>query len=355
MCFGGSDDSSSKEMIQMQKDEAKRVAAAEADRQARVTQGLSLIRNMFQGAPVMKSVAQKFDWGNFAAPANARGVGTGVSGLPAGYTYVQVPGATGPAAARAPVRSGSSLSGGGTASRSGLGGGNTGQQNSGVGASGSPTGGGHHPGSTNNSLATSVPTTRWAIRGPDGRIYNAGEDLGFNTQADTGQRSGQWQDQFVNDFKQKMLNYYQPQVTDQLTDARKQTGASLARAGLASSTAGIMAAADLEKQKLLREGEVLSKADTAAGELRTRIAREQKAAEDMVYATENPEVAANAATRGIQNITAEDPGFSPLAEMFTLASIGGANLYKGASNASRMAQGFGSSSTGRNQKLVGSA
>ena len=82
-------DSGSREMIQMQKDEANAASRQkEAARQGRISSGPARIRQVFEGAPVMKAVNKT---GKAVGPAAGTKVGTAVAGLPAGYTYVQVP------------------------------------------------------------------------------------------------------------------------------------------------------------------------------------------------------------------------------------------------------------------------
>ena len=105
--------------------------------------------------------------------------------------------------------------------------------------------------------------------------------------------------------------------------------------GRRNSTAKVRNIGDLVKQNTIADASIRQKADTAAGDLRNRVNKERAAAEAQLYSTENPDVASTYATNAIRNISAEQPDTSPLAEAFTLAGIGGANLFSGLQNAKR--------------------
>lgn len=140
-------------------------------------------------------------------------------------------------------------------------------------------------------------------------------------------------DEFYNDYGKKIVDYYQPQVQEKFGEAQDQTTYNLARAGQLRSDVATTETAKLAKDKLLKDAEVRSKADVAMGDLRDRTAKEEQTAIAQLYATENPEVAANTATSAINAIRAEEPDLTPLAQVFDVASIGGAGYLKGAQNA----------------------
>ena len=117
---GKSQDNSA--MINEQKAQAEEARQKETARQGRLAQGLAGIKAAFEGAPTMGKRAGNFDWGNFNTATSGSGdaqtqalgamfgsnfvnalkrnagagaaVGQQVQGLPAGYTVVQIPGAT---------------------------------------------------------------------------------------------------------------------------------------------------------------------------------------------------------------------------------------------------------------------
>ena len=351
MCFGGGDDSS-EELIKMQKQEAAEARAKEVARQARIQQGLSAIRDAFQGKAIMRDVNKAYDWSQFQAPtgavaSNQRAAGSAVSGLPAGYTYVQVPGETSAVAPKAAATGG----GGYTREARPTTGGNAGQQRTVIGGDHGAQGGGlaqrTNPNQAAVTAAAATPGATWGIRGPDGRIYRRGEGLGFKVTEDTGKRAaGGFDDKFYNNFKQGILDAYMPQVQEQFGKAANETLFRHARAGTLESSGQIGTAADLTKQNLLQEGNVQLKADTATADLKNRVAKEQAALENQLYATENPDVAANATLAAVENINAVKPDTTPLGEIFQIAAIGGANLLKGAANARNRLGGYGSGGYG---------
>jgi len=171
------------------------------------------------------------------------------------------------------------------------------------------------------------------IVGPDGRVYDVGSSIPTTQQVVTG-HSGGIDPAFYDKYKQGIIDYYMPQVAEKYSDAQKELTYRLARAGTLRSSMAGEETADLAKQNALNQGKVYSQADTAAANLRGRVASERQKAEQQLYATENPDVAANQATAAVQNISAEKPDMSPLGEIFNIATIGGANYLKGLQNQS---------------------
>jgi hypothetical protein len=328
MCFGGGgSDDSSKQMVQMQQQEAEAARQKEAARQARIQSGLARISAAFEGAPIMGTRGTSY---TAAAPGAGVASGAAVPGLPAGYTYVMQPGGGAAGAVRDPRLTaianmpGGSNRGGGNA-RSSMSPGNssmygdTGGPAAGAGAGGAGGGG------------------KWMVRGPDGRMYEVGSQIGGSESYDTGRRSGGINDAFFDRYKQGILDYYTPQVAEKYGDAKDELTYRLARAGTLRSSMAATETADLAKQNDLNMGKIRSQADTAAADLRSRVASERQKAESQLYATENPDVAANQATAAINNITAAQPDTTPLGDIFQLAAVGGANFLKGAANARGLA------------------
>ncbi len=299
---GGSD-----QVVAEQKAEAAQAAQQEAQRQARIQQGLTSIKAAFEGTPITTSQSTPFDWSKFTGAAAT---------APAGYTPVY-----------APVKStGGAASGGGS--------GPLAQD-----ASGNYARGGAAPlkpgvaiaqdANGNYGSANGAGASAWALKGPDGKIYNKGDPLSITTQTDTGQRTGGFDDSFYNKYKQAVLDYYMPQVSDQYSDAQKELTYRLGRAGTLTSSAANDQVAKLAKQNLLNQAQVYNQADTAAGDLRTQVAGEESKAVSQLYATEDPDIAANQATDAVKNISLQQPNLSPLSTLFNLGTIGGANILKG--------------------------
>jgi hypothetical protein len=326
MCFGGSDDSSSKQMVQMQQDEAAQARQKEADRQGRINSGLARIKAAFEGSPVTGSRSKTY---TAAAPAAGTASGSAVSGLPSGYTYVQK--TTAPSAAQQQqqqqrVVSNNAYGPGGMRGNTSGGTSYSGSQRNQSGAHYAPSG------VSGGAPAAGGGTSKWVIRGPNGQEYEIGQSVTGDESYDTGATTGGIGADFYDKYKQGVLDYYMPQVAEKYGDAKKELTYRLARAGTLRSSMAGEETADLAKQNDLNEGKIRSQADTAAADLKGRVASEKTKAEQQLYATENPDVAANQATAAISNITAEKPDTTPLGDIFSLATVGGANYLKGAQN-----------------------
>lgn len=323
MC-NNSDDSASREMINMQKEEAAAARKKEEERQARIKKGLTRINQMFEGTPVMGKRTKAF---TYKAPAAGTTITAGgqVAGLPAGYTYVVDPANPGKAAvAPTPaVRPDPNTAAGG---RVGVGQGHVNYKKTAMQQMMADQQAAAAAGSA------AVPA-QYLIKGPDGKTYKVGSKFNYDETYDTGKKKGGIGDDFYNKFKQGMLDYYMPQVAEKYGDAKDQLTYRLADAGLLRSSMAGEQVADLTKQNELQQAAVRNKADAAAADLKTRVASEKQKAVSQLYATEDPNVAANQATAAIKNITADKGDQTPLGDIFTLATIGGAGYLKGAQNA----------------------
>jgi len=311
-------------MVDMQKEQATEARQKETDRQARIDKGLASIKAAFEGSPVMATKTGSYDWSNFN---NAQKTAGGqAAGLPSGYTYVNTAGGgtavvpTSSVQAQGYTGGGSGhggASGGATYSQTGTG--RAGDQGSFSYTGGTGSGG-------------TVNTAKWAVKGPDGKIYQPGEVIPTSEEYATGETSGGFDDAFYDKFKQSILDYYMPQVEDQYGKAKDQTTYGLARAGTLQSSAATDEAARLAKENELNRANVVSQADTGAAGLKSRVAQEQAKAESTLYATENPDVATNQALAAVKDVSVAQPELTPLGQIFQTALIGGANAYTGARN-----------------------
>jgi hypothetical protein len=133
---------------------------------------------------------------------------------------------------------------------------------------------------------------------------------------------------FFNRYKQAVTDYYKPQITRQYADANKELTYRLADAGTLRSSAANDATADLNLQNDMNIAGMNAKADSAAADLRQRVASEKDSAINQLYATEDPSVASNTALNSIANIGVAKPDLSPLANLFNVATVGAANAMK---------------------------
>jgi hypothetical protein len=349
--MGGKSKPDNSEVVQQQKQQAAEEAAKEAARQQRLQTGLASIKAAFEGSPVMASQATPYDWSKFnpaAAGRDPNTLATTYSGanLPAGYSVVSVPtgaGGAGGAAATPKFTGGASAAGQPIYNASGQVVGVSraiapGPADSGQfygGQIGGTRGGASSQYSVNTTGAPAsgggggAASTTFAIRGPDGRIYNRGDPLSITSQVDTGQRTGGFDDAFYNKYKQSVLDYYMPQVQDQYKKAREQATYGLGRSGNLRSSAANTLVADLAKQNAINEAGVRNQADTAAGDLRSQVSTERQKATSQLYATEDPEIAAQQSLSAVRDISLKQPDLSPLSALFNIATIGGANINKG--------------------------
>jgi len=317
------------QMVNEQKKQATEARQKEADRQARIDKGLAAINAAFEGSPVTatRSTTKTFDYNNAVADKNAK-VGGQVSGLPAGYTYVQEAGTSGGGGTGKTQQAAQSYSGGGSGHGGASGGATysqTGTGRAGDQGSFSYTGGGGGTAGTSGG---------YAIRGPDGKIYRKGDKINYtgDEQYDTGKKSGGFDDSFYNKFKQSILDYYMPQVEDQYAKAKDQTTYGLARAGTLQSSAATDETARLAKENTTNRATVASKADESAAALKQRVAQEKAKAVSTLYSTEDPDVATNQALSAVKDVSVAKADLSPLGQVFQTALIGGANAYTGARN-----------------------
>ena len=329
--MGGKNTPDNSAVVQEQQAQAAQDAAKEAARQQRIQQGLASIKAAFEGSEVMGTKSTPFDWSSFkpgtsAIPSVNAAMTTGV---PAGYTATLIPGTptttatTGGAAVQPSVTYGGP---GGQYASSSDSGGTGAQYRAKTGNDNAPTYGAT---TTNAAPTTTTSAGVWGLKDASGKIYKPGDALNVDTQYDTGQHQGGFDDAFYNKYKQSVLDYYQPQVDKQYADAKKQAVYGLGRSGNLISSAANDLNADLKTQNDINVAGIRNQADTAAGDLRSQVNTEEQKATSQLYATEDPEVAAQQSLASVRDISLQQPQMSPLSALFNVATIGGANVLKG--------------------------
>lgn len=165
----------------------------------------------------------------------------------------------------------------------------------------------------------------------DGKVVGSAQNGVFGDQKwkadvteeyETDQRTGGFDNAFYDKYKSAYLDYYNPDVEKQYTDAKEQLNYAHARAGTLNSSMAGENLADLVYQNDMRKSEVASKADAAAGQLRQNVAQQKSAAINQLYSTENPDIAANTALNSVRTIQNAQPEFSPLGDLFKSAIVG---------------------------------
>jgi hypothetical protein len=321
--------------VQFEKEQAAEAKQKEAQRQARLTQGKTLIDQIFEGKPVMQDVTQNFDWGSAkmptgtaaqqaaAASGNANGLFQGTtdpavmqnlagSALPEGYQWIQAAMPQTPQQARdAQIRTASAKQ------RYGLIGTQGGNQHD-------KDQWGMIPADTSKTAKAATPSMVWAVKGPDGKIHYQGDQFSYTTQQDTGKKTGGFGDDFFGGYKQKYLDLYNPEETRQFDTASRDLNYNLARSGLGRSSVAADKLGELAYQHALNQAQIVSDASTAEAGLRESIDAQKKAAIDQLYGTEDPSLAANLAQHSADASRLKDPTLTPGASFFApiLSAVG---------------------------------
>jgi hypothetical protein len=282
--------------VDFEKQQAAQADAKEAARQASLQQGQTLIDQIFNGAPVMGTKTSNYDWSTFTPGAGLMPA----SGMPAGYTAVRIPGTTTATAAPA------ATSGGG-ASPQYAGSYNTGRY-------ASPT---VSSGASAAPAASAAPT--WGLQDASGKIYKQGDPLSISSQYDTGQRTGGFDDAFYNNYKQKILDYYQPDEQKQYDEAQRNLTYNLARAGTLQSSVAGDKQGDLAYNDALQKANIVANANAQTGQLQTQIQSNKQDLINQLYATDDPTLTANLAESSAKASQLQNPTLTPAAALFTPA------------------------------------
>lgn len=141
---------------------------------------------------------------------------------------------------------------------------------------------------------------------------------------------GGFGDQFYQDYQNKALGYYLPQLGEQMGELTKKSTFDLARAGLLRSTAANEVAANISKQSKVQEGMLRRKAENQTAELRNMINSQQAQAMSQLEAQEDPDVAATSAINMVNSAKLAQPDQPQLGDLFkplVIGALGAANAY----------------------------
>ena len=281
--------------VQFEQEQAAEADQKEQERQARLTQGQQAIDQIFNGSPVMGP--KSFDWSTFTPPsvspgaiqAQYQGGATATAdpgNVPAGYTAVQV-------APRAPAA--------GTPGA----------------AASSPYAGRYSGGAASASGAATPQSPVWALKDANGKTYYQGDPLTY--QAPTGQTTGGFDDAFYDAYKQKVLDYYQPDEQRQYDAAKRDLTYSLARAGTLQSSTAADKEGELAYNDALQKANIVANANTQEGNLKSQIQSNKQSLINQLYSTEDPTLTANLAESSANATRLQDPTLTPAAALFTPA------------------------------------
>ena len=162
------------------------------------------------------------------------------------------------------------------------------------------------------------------------------------------QTTGGFDDDFYNKFTNAQLGYYMPAEDRQFTQAQTNLDYGLARAGTLNSSIANTQLANLAYQDTLNKAQIQSSADTATAQLRDTVASDKNQAINQLYSTENPSTAASTAAGLVGNVQLTTPQLNPIGQLFTPIAVGTGNAIAGYTNPASYlpATGAGVASTG---------
>ena len=293
--------------VDFEKEQAAEADAIEKQRQANLQAGQAAIDAIFEPQPVMQTTQSPFDWSTFTQPA-AGSRATQPTGVPAGYTAVQIPGT--PAAA---------TTGRGAAPTS---------------ASGvrlATTSAGLPQGTA--APASSGAGSTWGLKDASGKVYNPGDPLSVSSQTPTGQKTGGFGDDFYGAYQQNVLDYYNPDEQRQYDQAQRDLTYNLARAGTLTSSVAADKTGDLAYQDAINKANIVSNANAQTGALRDQINANKQSLITQLYNTEDPTLTANLAEESAHASQLQDPTLTPAAGLFNTALTTAGSAYNAYNNA----------------------
>ena len=130
----------------------------------------------------------------------------------------------------------------------------------------------------------------------------------------------------INSYRQKVLDYYQPDEQRQYDAAQRDLKYSLARAGTLQSSTAADKQGELAYNDSLQKANIVSNANTQTGNLKSQIQSNKQALINQLYSTEDPTLTANLAESSANATKLQDPTLTPAAALFTpaLTTVGSA-------------------------------
>lgn len=179
---------------------------------------------------------------------------------------------------------------------------------------------------------------------------NAQFDAEWDETVDTGKKKDRFQDLYDR-YETGQRDFYMPELEKQYGDARKKAYLAHAGAGTLWSSMRGDTEADINSQNTLNKGQIESQIQDSLGGLRRQIASDKSSLINQLYATENPEMAANEALARTKTISQQTPPLSPMGDLFKIAAIGLGNTFGASNNDFNRVRygGVGSTSSGANR------
>lgn len=129
-------------------------------------------------------------------------------------------------------------------------------------------------------------------------------------------------DNFFAGRRQAALDYYQPELTKQFSDARRQLEFALARAGLTKSSVAGEQMSDLDTRFQTASADVARRAEGAAADARRQVEDQRATLLSQLEATGDTGAAANAALARSQTLRQAAVSYDPLGDIFAGVGTG---------------------------------
>jgi hypothetical protein len=301
------------QVVAMQQQQAAQTAAATAQTNARLQQGVSEIDQLCGGTPSGASLLDLSSIANGTAPSQNPQI---LAAQQWGYTHGNPTGAAALQAQEPRASLGSGYSWG--------------------------------------TLADTGGPTSYGIYDPSGNLVTDATSLSdlaaskIYVGGDPNATTGGFDQNFYDKFTNAQLGYYMPAEDRQFTQAQTNLDYGLARAGTLNSSIADTQLANLTYQDAMNKSQIQSTADTATAQLRDTVASDKNQAINQLYATENPSTAASTAAGLVGNVQLTTPQLNPIGQLFTPIAVGTGNALAGYTNPASYlpATGAGTAQTG---------
>lgn len=137
---------------------------------------------------------------------------------------------------------------------------------------------------------------------------------------------------FYESRRKSVMDYYQPDLTQQFDDARRNLEFALARAGITYSTEAGRQQGLLARQYENATADVGRRADQAVTDTRTQVENQRATLLNQLEATADPSAASNAALARSQTLRTAPVEYSPLGDVFAGVARGVGTAIQGYRN-----------------------
>lgn len=172
-------------------------------------------------------------------------------------------------------------------------------------------------------------------------------------QYDTGERTGGIPESYYQGVADNIKTLGTADLTSQFKRARENLQYALARQGLLVSSAANDASADIETARDEGAAKIGIQAAEAVQKQRQLVQSEKQQAISQLYATENPDLAANTALTNKTLMMQDKPSYSPIGDIFgaALGALGSGMQYANNVNSGKVSPAYSSSLFG-NENVV---